>query len=197
MDALSTLAVILSFMVWSFLYKNNIFYQIGLQILAGTAVGYLTCDSLQNVWFKNIVPLSQGNLIQILPLALGFMLFAGYSTKYRFISRYPSVVLIASNMGSTAAGAAIAQMFRQATAPVTDINQAIVVIWAVMIILYFVSTIRPLAEGIPGRISSIGQYLMMFGFGIMFGGYMSTSFNTLIERIQFIFWTWLGIGGHA
>lgn len=192
-DFLTTLQVVLTLMIWSYYIKSNIIYDIAITIYGGCTIGYLSVEALQNIWYKNVVPLSNRDYIQILPLALAVMLFLGLFKKFNFVARYPSVIGVAMNLGSTAAGAILAQIYRQVIIPVTNVDTAITAIIVIIIMIYFTSTLKVMEKGVLKYVSTLGRYLMMLSFGLTFGGGLLTGFSGIIERIQYIFWTWLGL----
>lgn len=196
-DFAGTIQLAITLLGLTFLWKqqNNVYYEIMMALYGGTAIGYMTNNALVNLWSKSLVPISNGtDYTQIIPLVIAVLLFFGYTKNYKFVSRYPSVVLVASNMGAACAGAIITMIYLQAVAPVTDISTAVTVIWTIILLLYFLMTFR--YEGKAkylGYTSTIGRTLLMIGFGAMFGTWALTSFNSVTLRLQYIFWQYLGI----
>lgn len=192
----TTLVVVLTFMVWSYFWKSNFVYKIAVSLFSGVSVAYLACEALMQIYYKNISPLATGDLIQLLPLLFAFMLlFGAVYRKFSFIARYPSSIGVAMNLGSTAAGAVIAQMYRQILRPITSPSAAITTIVILVLILYFISTFKFMESKTFRTISTLGRYLLMLAFGFTFGGGIMSGVSRILDRLQYIFWTWLEIGG--
>lgn len=193
-DFITTLSVLLTLMIWSYFIKgSSIIYDIAITIFGSTSIGYLAVEALNNIWYRNVIPLNKGDYTQLLSLALAIMMFFGYYKKLNFVARYPSAIGVAMNLGSTAAGAIIAQIYRQIIVPVNTMDAAVAAIIVILIMVYFTSTFKALEKKPLNYISTIGRYFLMIAFGFTFGSGLLTGYSGLLERIQYMFWTWLGL----
>ena len=192
-DLATTTNVILTLMIFSILFKNTIIFRLGVAIWLGSSVGYSVQQSLRDIWERSVQPLSTGEILQIVPLVLGIMLFFRLYRKHAYLARIPSAFTLGIGTGAAVAGLAIAQIYKQAlsTATITNLDTAISAIWLILIILYFILTLEH--KGPLRYITSAGRWLLMITFGLGFGSYATGRFTTLISRFQYILYTWLGL----
>lgn len=190
----TTVSAIIQLMIMTTLIKENIVSRVGVAIYLGTSVGFFASRGLNDIWAKNISKLVAGDIILIVPLILGFLLFFRLYRKFAFISRYPSAILLGSNTGLSIAGIAVAQIYLQVlgTARVDTLNQAILAVWVLLVILYFIMTFE--SKGGFGYATRTGRMLLMITFGVGAGGFVVARFNQMISRFIFFLFTWLGLG---
>ncbi|MCX6645338.1 MAG: hypothetical protein NTY09_03120, partial [bacterium] len=94
-------AALLTLMMYSFLYKDNIFYKFGEHLYVGVSVGYLV-----NIeWFNVINPMFivpffyQRNFILIFPTILGIMMLMRFVRQVSWLSRTPMAFVIGMGSG--------------------------------------------------------------------------------------------------
>ena len=193
-DLPTTFSVIITILILSVLFKNTPLFRLGTAIWIGASVGYLSTEGLRNIWGKCLVPISTGDVAQIVPLVLGALLFFRYAGRYSFIARYPSAITLGAGSGAMIAGLAITQIYQQAlsTATITSIDTAIIAAWVILIFLYFTMTF--IHRGPLGHASTAGRWLLMITFGLGLANYATGRFNQVISRFQLIYYTWLGLG---
>lgn len=194
MDSGTFLAGILTLAILTFLYRDNPIYKMAESLLIGVAIGYMIVVTWNNTFMDSLfVPLfSGGDILLVIPLALGLMMFGRFSRKTSLLVKIPIAVLIGSG-----AGVAIPAMLDQRTlaqmsatiAPlVTDggINfSAIVVLIGVFTTLAYFYFSRE-HTGAVGKAAKVGTWFLMLFFGTTFGYTVMSRMSTLVGRMEFL-----------
>lgn len=190
--------------IYSFAYRDNLFYKLAEHMFVGAAAGYsiaLALDSLNRVMIKPAITTPgtfwASSWHYVVPVILGVLMFAKYSRKYYWLARYAVAVNIAVGTGLALRTVPIANITRQITAtivplwgsdPVTVLNNWLLVLITIGALTYFLFTIFPRrAEGarpsplyyVYRALYYIGIYGMMVGFGALFA-------NTIMTRVGFL-----------
>lgn len=190
--------------IYSFAYRDNLFYKLAEHMFVGAAAGYsiaLALDSLNRVMIKPAITTPETfwttSWHYVVPAILGVLMFAKYSRKYYWLARYAVAVNIAVGTGLALRTVPIANITRQITAtivplwgsdPVTVLNNWLLVLITIGALTYFLFTIFPRrAEGarpsplyyVYRALYYIGIYGMMVGFGALFA-------NTIMTRVGFL-----------
>lgn len=202
--------------LYSMLYRENPIYRLFEHLFLGLTAGYLVVtawtDVLSTQWYDPIVHQGKWLWLWVLPLAV--MAYFVFSKRNGWISRIPLVIL-----GGFAAG----QMFQgfvsqyfpqirnsfkslkptvmslQNPAPSPDtlsisgaINNAIFMVTLLCVLVYFLFSFEQKNKGIRGM-SRLGRWLIMIGFGAIFGSTIMTRFALLVDRMYFVLVEWLNI----
>jgi len=196
-------AVFLTLCIFSFLYRDNIFYQFAEHLFVGVSAGYLIAITWHNQIYPNlIIPLFQeGRIIYIIPLAFGLFYFARFIPKIAFLVRLPIAFLL--GWGS---GVIIPAIFQrdilQQTQGTLLVRDAFVKwdtgLWAIIILIGVICTLIYFffsreRKGILKQASNLGIIFLMIGFGASFGYTVMSRISLLIGRMQFLLGDWLGI----
>ncbi|NLO11309.1 MAG: hypothetical protein GX122_02685 [Candidatus Cloacimonetes bacterium] len=199
------LAAFFTFCIFSFLYRDNPFYKLAEQIFVGLSAGY----GLIYVVYSTMVPnlfakLSQdfsGNLILLIPFALGLMMLTRIYPKTQWISRYPISIVIGTSAAISVmrslktdlllqVGATIINPFQGSTA--SEISGNLLVIIGTLCGVYFFYFSKK-QEGLAKIPSKIGVYFLMVSFGATFGYTVMARISLLIGRLEFLRKDWLHI----
>ena len=93
-------AAILTICIFSFLYKDNPFYKFAEHLVVGVSAGYFAVILYFKIYKpKLIVPLEQGKYYYIIPAILGLMMWARFSKKWAWVSRFTLAFVIGSGSG--------------------------------------------------------------------------------------------------
>jgi hypothetical protein len=84
---LAIMAAIITFIVMSFLYKENHLFSIVEGIAIGFAVGNTLILLLTRTYDQILTPLSLGNMEKLIPLFFGLLMFTFFIPKYRNVYR--------------------------------------------------------------------------------------------------------------
>ncbi|PKN70900.1 MAG: hypothetical protein CVU50_10640 [Candidatus Cloacimonetes bacterium HGW-Cloacimonetes-3] len=174
--------------IFSFLYKDNPFYQMSEQLLVGISLGYglvLTYDRLfvPFLWQPIVI---KHNFILIIPAILGTFYLFRFSRKLGWLSRYPiafSMMIIGMGVPLGIHASILVQM-RQGMVPLETVNLFLIFIGTVAVLLYFFFS--KAHSGTYGKFVNVGKWYMMIGFGASFGLTVMARISLLIGRIQFL-----------
>ena len=134
--------------------------------------------ALSKIWGICIAPLLAGDIIKIIPLALGLLFITLYYKPARHISRLPTAIICGVSMGLAFRGMVDTQLIGQVKASilpimgvdtVTAIQNLWIILTTVLTILYFTFSFG-LKEGSPVYwIRRLGRYTIMLLFGSSLG----------------------------
>jgi len=162
---------IFSLAILSYLWKLNYVYKIAETF----AVGSLLAHTFINTWTGSIegiclTPLLSGQVVRIIPLVFGLLIFTRLSRPYAWISRYPTALLagigVGVMFGATFDAQILTQIAMTASAFVDkDILSALVILVGMFATLtYFVYTKEH--TGPLGISARLGRIFAMFSFGM-------------------------------
>ena len=196
-------AALLTIAIYSFLYRDNPFYKFAEHLLVGISVGFLIVFAyMDTVVPKVLDPLFVNHRwLTIIPVLLGLLMFARFSSKYAWLSR-PALALyigfgagasIPANMQSYILAQMKATMspFAQAITVGGFLNAAIVLVGLITTLFYFYFSKKH--EGAFGGLAKLGIYFLMIFFGATFGFTVMARISLLIGRTTFLLRDWLHI----
>jgi len=201
-------AVFLTLMVLSFLYKENPFFRLAEYLTVGLSAGYAFAAALRLFINQSITPIIVGKSYGfIIPLALGAMFYFQFSKKYSNLYRFPLSLAIGYGLGVTLWSWMQTYFVEQIKAtitpinfsdPITAINNLILILGTVLSLSYFLLSREQ--KGVWGGITRAGKYLILLALGAVFGSTVLGRMALLIQRIQFLVgaaafpWTALNLG---
>jgi len=188
-------AAFLTLSIFSFLYKDNPFYKFAEALLVGVSMGYAIPLVYENVFMPYVyTPIFLSHkFIIIIPALLGMLYMLRFSKNLGWLSRYPivfSMSIIGMSIPLSIHASVLVQM-RSAMLPVDGINTALIFIGTVTILMYFFFS--KAHKGFYGKVTNVGIWFMMIGFGASFGYTVMARVSLLIGRIQFLLGDWLGL----
>lgn len=198
------IAAVLTLAIFSILYRDNPIYRIAEHLFVGLALGYGIALNWHNaLWPIALQPLFvEGELLLIIPVAIGLLFFTRIIPKASWMVRIPISALL-----GWAAGVSIPYSFRtyifkqmEATLVRPEMFQGRPWpgIWAIVLLIGTLTTLIYFyfsrKEKSPlRRISQVGIFFIMVGFGATFGLTVMSRVSLLIGRVQFLLRDWLGI----
>jgi len=196
-------AAFLTLCIFSFLYKDNIFYQFAEHLFVGISAGYLIAITYHNQIYPNlVVPLFfEGRILYIIPLALGLFYFARFIPRISFLVRIPIAFLLGWGSGVFIPAIFQRDILRQ-TQGTLLVQEAFekwdTGLWAVVILIGVICTLIYFffsreRKGIIKPMANLGIIFLMLGFGASFGYTVMSRISLLIGRMQFLLGDWLGI----
>jgi hypothetical protein len=192
-DVGTLIAGVLTLAILTFLYRDNPIYRLAESLLIGVSIGY----TLVTVWNTTVMdlllePLSGGELLLIVPLLLGIMMFARFHGKTLPLSRIPIAVMIGSGAGIAIPVMLEARTIRQiqaTTAPLVnaegfDVATLVVLAGVITTLLYFYFSREH--KGALGGTARVGTWFLMVFFGTTFGYTVMSRMSTFIGRMEFL-----------
>ncbi len=193
----------LTLMMYSFLYRDNIFYKFGEHLYVGVSVGYLVNIEWWNVLRPMfVIPFFyQRDYILIIPAVLGCMMLARFIREVAWLSRTPMAFIIGIGAGLAIPAILSANILEQLystiiqlwTTPVAPGGFAwwwdtfslwLVFLGVLSVLFYFYFSIEH--KGLVGRLGTVGIWFIMVSFGAAFGYTVMARVSLLIGRVQFL-----------
>lgn len=196
-------AALMTIGIYSLGFKYTRLYKFCEFTFVGLGTGYgivLAWDNIQRIGIKSI---SMGKISFIIPIILGILLYARFIPKMQWIGRYPLAVITGIGTGVAVRGFVQANIVKQiiasakplwgAGAPLTYINNLIIIVLTISGLIFFVFTI-PIEKSKGGNlIGRIGRMGLMIGFGALFANTVLSRYSFLIGRVQFLLFDFLGL----
>lgn len=184
---------LLMLMVYSYvLYKETPVYRFAEHLYIGITMAISLMVAIGNVARIAIRPLMAGEVIYVIPLILGFAMYALLISEYRWVSRYPIAILVGAGFGLGMRGVLIPNLLSQVIstvsppaggAPFDWFTFAYVAIGTICAMTYFLLTYEHTgALSYPTR---IGRWMIMIGLGAYFGNTVLFRMSMLAGRAQF------------
>ncbi len=195
MDWGAVAAGLLTLAIYSFLYRDNPVYKFAESLLIGLSIGYALVTFWQTAILDKLVyPLfSHGQLLLIVPLLLGLMMFSRFSRRLGWLSRIPLALMIGAGAGSAIPAMLYERTLRQVSNSIQPLVTAggqfnfsglVVLVGLLSTLAYFYFSREH--KGFLGSFAKIGTYFMMIFFGATFGYTVMSRMSTLIGRVDFL-----------
>lgn len=200
-------AALLTFAMYSFLYKDNVVYKFAEHLYVGISVGYFICITWFNVMKPNLFePLFTDfsyNVILIIPALFGVTMLFRLSRQFSWISRYGLAYMVASGAGLAIPALIQAMLLRHMSSTFIPIwggetgyeflpifSNVVIIVGVLSVLIYFFFSLEH--KGAIGKISQVGILYLMVTFGTAFGYTVMARVSLLIGRMQFLLEQWIG-----
>jgi len=165
-------------MVW----RDNPLYRWAQHTFLATSVVTFVLLTSKVIWSHALQPLLQGNLLMIVPLILGCLIFTNqFGRSVNWISRYPIWILMGVGTAFAIRSVIQTQVTQQiltilgkvkmAPTALGTLNNIIAIIFPIAVFSYFFFYFMH-QTGVGRGISKLGRYCIMLAFGVGFGGAM-------------------------
>lgn len=211
-DLLSTISgLLLTLMVFSYLWRDNPLFRMALYIFIGVSAGYAATV----VWHYVLVPklfepLQDPDqlILLIIPLILSLSLLAKLSPRISWIGNFAMAVLVGVGAAAALGGALLGTLIPQAQAAMDafDIRAAastsdalsglvggvVMLAGTVFTLGYFHFSAVRAPDGTARRnpvfesIAWVGRIFIAITFGVLFAGVYMAALTAMIERLGFI-----------
>lgn len=222
-SALLTLAILSYLYKDNPVYKFAEYFFVGIASGYFMSIQYdnvLIPNVFQPVW-GSLTSAVQGDfttdLFRIGALILGIMMFSRFVSSLSWLSRWPMGVMVGTFSGLAVIGAAQGDLIEQirsnllplvADGAIESVGQAqgvagtglallsvttnFILIFGLLTCLYyfFFSTEH---KGVSGGIAKAGIYLLMISFGASYGFTVMARITLALDRLRFLYETWLGL----
>ena len=205
----TTFGAFLTLATFSFLYKENPVYRFAEHLVVGVSAGYfvvllyyngLRPNLFNHLFVENTWTPRTGELHYIIPLVLGVLMWARFSKKWAWVSRYPIALFIGISTGIAIPlemrNRVIQQIYGTVGQTDFDFSKAgffslpagiwdiVLVILVICSLVYFFFSKEH--KGWFGGAAKIGIYTLMIGFGASFGYTVMARISLFIDRVQFL-----------
>jgi hypothetical protein len=196
-DISTWVAALLSVAAFSFLYRENKFYNLAESVFIGVGTGYAFVLAWSNINVKGIQQVINGEYLAIVPLLLGCCLLGRLSRTTAWLGRLPVAMLMGIGSAIVIRGAVESELLRQMAAtcvPLNSIDNIIIVTGTIATLTYFLFTMKnskSKASSVIGPLSTYGRYVMMIAFGAGFANATMQRCAQLIDRLRYLFGDWI------
>ncbi|MBN2226720.1 MAG: hypothetical protein JW763_05100 [candidate division Zixibacteria bacterium] len=201
MDIGLIIAGVLTLAIYTFLYKDNPIYKAAESLLIGLSIGYALVIYWQTTLVDRLLtPLfARGELLMIIPLVLGLLMFTRFSNRLSWLSRIPIALMIGAGAGVAIPAMLYARTLKQISASVMplmdgggfNVEALVVIVGLLSTLAYFYFSREH--KGAMGITAKIGTYFLMIFFGATFGYTVMSRMSTFIGRIDFLLTDFLRI----
>lgn len=201
------LGVFLTLCVLSFLYKDNPFYRLAEHLFVGVSTGYVTVRQFFDTLLPNLIaPLLSGLSgraffpqayvswwpIHFVGAAFCVLMFARYSKRFSYLSRWPLALVVGAFAGINIVGYASGDLVQQIDASMVSLDAPVAVaIERVIVTIGFITTLlyfffSKAHTGALGVAAKVGIWFMMIAFGASFGYTAMGRVALLFRRAQYL-----------
>jgi hypothetical protein len=204
-------AAILTFFIFSFLYRDNPFYKFAEHLFVGTSLGYgLVLVTWSSVWPDLVQPLFVSPLAQVsvgqklllvIPLLLGLCYFLAFVPRAQWAMRIPMAFVIGWGSGLFIPASIQTNLIKQIQGALLTptmltkwhllLYGVIALVGTICSVIYFFFSARQ--KGGIKLAADTGIIFLMIGFGASFGYTVMARMSLLIGRFQFLLRDWLGV----
>ena len=192
------LSVFFTLSIFSFLYKDNPFYKFAEQVFVGLSAAYWLINIFYSIMipnlFSKLIHNFSGNLILLIPMALGLMMLLRVHPNTQWISRYPIAIMIGTTAGISMLRYMKSDILHQVSATMINpfaaastgqiIGNLLLIIGTICGVYFFYFSKKQ--EGIYKVPSKIGIWFLMVSFGATFGYTVMARVSLLIGRLEFL-----------
>jgi hypothetical protein len=202
-------AALLTLCLFSFLYRDNPFFRTAEALFAGVSLGYYIGQTANQTLKPNLIlPLMhdlKGNWDLIFPALLGLNLYTRYIPRIAWVARLSLGTYVGYYTGITMVQKLQGEVLPQAGATMVDLvgrnggasgnplaafNALVIFVGVLAVLIYFFFSVEH--KGAVGRISRLGIWYLMLGFGAAFGYTVMGRISLLIGRMNFLVIDWIG-----
>ena len=192
-------AVGLSLLIYSFLYKDNPFFKLAEHIFVGVSIGYLLTITYYQVMVNKLyLPMiQQGKWWLVIPAFLGMLMLSRFIPPIAWLSRISFAFLLGISSGLAIPrqiSSFILQQVQGTIKPIitvgdsgvavtlANLNSLLILIGVASVLFYFFFSIEH--TGPVRRVARIGIYFLMISFGAAFGYTVMARMSLLIGRLD-------------
>jgi hypothetical protein len=188
------LAAALTLMIFSFLWGENKIYRLAEHTFIGVATGYGCVLGINAVITSGVDPLILGNIALIIPILLGFLLYARFVKGVAWLSRWPIAIYVGVGIGLGISASVAPQILTQITAtaaplfvqddPLATLNNWVTLLVVIGTLVYFFYSREH--KGVIGGWAKIGRIAIMLAMGAAYANTAMARFSLLVGRVQFL-----------
>jgi hypothetical protein len=198
-------AALLTFMIFSFLYKDNPVFKLGEHVFLGVSLGYGWCIYYWNDIFPQAIsPLvypptpQERQWLVLVPIILGLFIILRVIPRLAWLSRYSFALYIGGFAGIAVPTEIAGRFLPQLIATmnpfgptwVAAITQLVLLVGVFCTVVFFFFSLEH--RGVIGKIGRVGVLYIMVAFGAAFGYTVMARVSLLIGRFQFLLYEWIG-----
>ncbi len=198
-DISNWITAVLVLTLFSLLYKENRWFSYAEHIYVGIAGGHVLNTGLNQIQNMAVKRLAAGDLIVLVPVVLGLMLYFQLSKKYAWVAKIPMSLLIALGIGVAVRSSVQADIVNQIRATgslsIWTLNGFVIIVGVVSGVLFFFfsKTSNKQAQQFLTINSKLARMVLMVSFGAGLGNTFLTRVSYATAAFRYVFGNWLGI----
>lgn len=186
MDAFIIISTLVTFMIWSFFYRESVWSNLAEYTILAVFAGQTTIAAWTAIQSRALTPLTS-DLTLIIPLILGATLLARMVRKYTWVSSYGMALIYGSGTGLILAGQLQSNIINQlnplfSAFSTNDYSQWLSVVIVVVVLVYFTYTFTGTTQKVTSNVGKVGRWLFVFACG----AYLATGTQNRIGRVPSI-----------
>ena len=205
--AATLVGVVMTFGILSILWKENPFYRLCEHIFVGTTAAQMIVSTFANTIKPRLMGdmLTDGQWWQIIPIAVGIMIYFQPMPSMRWLSRIPMSLWIGYAAGMNLTVRTAMPLYANTRATMIDLfittesgfdliasfNNIVFFAAFVLTMIYFFFSFEKLSMYQP--VLRVARWFMMIAFGAAFGTTVMSRVSLFLGRLNFLFVDWLGI----
>ena len=203
------IAAFLTLCIFSFLYRDNPFFRFAEALFAGVSLGYYIGQTADQTLKPNLVlPLVQdfgSNWNLLFAALIGVNLYNRYIPPVAWLARYSLAIYVGYYTGINMVQKLQGEVLPQAGATMVNLsirgadggfswssgfNALVMLVGVLSVLVYFFFSVEH--KGAAGKVSRVGIWFLMLGFGAAFGYTVMGRVSLLIGRMNFLVTDWIG-----
>ena len=203
---------VVTLLIFSYIFGDNPLFRVASYAFVGVAAGYAAVVVIGQVLVPKLVqPLLAGDLLMLVPLALGLNMLFKLFPRFARYSTLPMAVLVGVAAAVAIGGAVFGTLLGQVQGSIQDFDFArsavtqpavspflqviealLVLVGTVCTLAYFQFGARikneqpPSRSALVERLAQIGSGFLAITLGALFAGVFSSTITALVERLNFI-----------
>jgi hypothetical protein len=189
----------LTLMMFSFIYRDNVFFKFGEHLYLGVSVGYFI-----NIQFWQVIKPDlireltiEHNYLVLIPAILGVFILLRLVPSLSWLSRMSFAFYIGGFAGLAIPNVIHGYLLPQLAETLrpfnqgwgANLNQLVILVGVFSVLIFFFFSLEH--KRVVGGISRVGLFFIMVGFGASFGYTVMARISLLIGRFQFLIYDWL------
>ena len=203
------IAAFLTLCIFSFLYRDNPFFRFAEALFAGVSLGYYIGQTADQTLKPNhVVPLMNDfaqNWYLLFPALIGVNLYTRYVPKIAWMARISLAIYVGYFVGINRVQKLQGEVLPQSGATMVDLvasgadgrfsfwqsfDALVIFVGVLSVLIYFFFSVEH--RGAVGKVSRLGIWYLMLGFGAAFGYTVMGRISLLIGRMNFLVIEWVG-----
>lgn len=202
------IAALLTLFMYSFLYRDNIFYKFAEHLFVGVSVGYGISVYWHNAFIRKVFDplfITKSYIVDgqfhlwlllaiVIPTLMGLLMLSLFTKKHAWLIRIPIAFVVGAGSGIAVPATFQTYIFKHAqnTLFITlSVSSFIMIVGVITTLVYFFFSKEH--KGLLGKTANVGIWFIMIAFGASFGYTVMARISLLIGRMNFLLHDWLGV----
>lgn len=194
------IGALLTFMVLSMLWKENVLFRIAEHIMIGSGIAHVVVSTLYKVIGSGDFYMSEW-YVYIPVILLGLMFYTKYTKTYRWMMRYPTALVVGIGTGLVVRTLPKVQIVDQIALTINPLTGSPMAIFTNLIILvgvitglyYFIFYDKLSTNTVSASIRSVGLTFILISFGVGWATVIVGNGAKFMDRVMFLLYDFIGL----